>query len=65
MNGMSVTPEDPKTPLKTRKGIRLWPVFYGILLTAYAVFTLLDAFVIPQDMVSLEEIGENTGRFLY
>ena len=44
--------------MKRQKRVRLWPVLYGVLLTTYAVFTLLDAFVIPQDMISLEEIGE-------
>ena len=29
----------------------LWPWIYGALLTAYTVFTLLDAFVIPRDIV--------------
>ena len=36
----------------------LWAVLYGILLTAYAVFTLLDAFVLPRDMVYLEDISD-------
>ena len=45
--------------MKPQKWIRRWPLVYGILLTAYAVFTLLDAFVIPQDRITLEEIGKN------
>lgn len=48
--------------MRRRKRTRLWPILYGILLTAYAVFTLLDAFVIPQDMISLEEIGAMPGE---
>lgn len=28
-----------------------WPWIFGLLLTGYAVFTLLDAFVIPRDIV--------------
>lgn len=34
----------------------LWAVLYGVFLTGYAVFTLLDAFVLPRDMVYLEDI---------
>ena len=34
----------------------LWAVLYSILLTGYAIFTLLDAFVLPRDMVYLEDI---------
>lgn len=43
--------------MKAGKRVRLWPVLYGALLTAYAIFTLLDAFVIPRDLVSPEELG--------
>ena len=40
-------------------------MIFGILLTGYAVFTLLDAFVLPRDLVVLEsarepEISENS-----
>lgn len=42
---------------KTRNGRNLWPLLYGIFLTGYAVFTLLDAFVIPHGLVSLEQIS--------
>lgn len=34
----------------------LWAVLYGAFLTGYAVFTLLDAFVLPRDIVYLEDI---------
>ena len=46
--------------MKKRKRIRMWPVIYGIMLTAYAVFTLLDAFVIPQNIVSPGQTGGNS-----
>ena len=32
-----------------------WAWIYGILLTAYAVFTLLQVFVIPHDTVKVDE----------
>lgn len=35
-----------------------WPFLYGIVLTVYAVFTLLDAFVIPSELVSVEELAD-------
>lgn len=38
-----------------RKKKNCWPYLYGILLTCYMVFTLLDAFVIPRDRVLLAE----------
>ena len=41
---------------KKRKGRNLWPLLYGIFLTGYAVFTLLDAFVFPSRLVSWEQI---------
>lgn len=44
--------------------MKLWPVLYGILLAAYAVFTLLDAFVIPRDILSPDEADGNSGVFL-
>jgi exopolysaccharide biosynthesis protein len=37
---------------KTRK--HLWGIVYGVVLAAYVVFTLLDAFVIPKNVVSIE-----------
>ena len=42
---------------KKWKGRNLWPLLYGIVLTGYAVFTLLDAFVIPRRLVSWEQIS--------
>lgn len=39
----------------TRKNRNLWPLLYGIFLTGYAVFTLLDAFVFPSRLVPLEQ----------
>ena len=35
-------------------------MIYGLLLTAYAVFTLLDAFVIPRDIVYLDELSSSS-----
>lgn len=37
-----------------------WGVIYGLLLTAYTVFTLLDAFVIPRDIVYLDELSSSS-----
>lgn len=34
----------------------LWAVLYGLFLTGYAAFTLLDAFVLPKDMVYMEDM---------
>lgn len=36
----------------------LWACVYGVLLTGYAMFTLLDAFVIPRDLVYMGETGQ-------
>lgn len=36
----------------------LWACIYGVLLTGYALFTLLDAFVIPRDLVYFGETGQ-------
>lgn len=36
----------------------LWACIYGVLLTGYAVFTLLDAFVIPRNLVYFGETGQ-------
>lgn len=37
----------------------LWPWIYGVLLAAYTVFTLLDAFVIPRNVVDPNAAGGN------
>lgn len=37
----------------------LWACIYGVMLTGYAVFTLLDAFVIPRDLVYMGETGQD------
>lgn len=34
-----------------------WTTLYALLLAAYSVFALLDAFVIPKDIVYAEEIA--------
>ncbi|MBQ9061417.1 MAG: phosphodiester glycosidase family protein [Eubacterium sp.] len=39
-----------------KKKIRIRPLVLGTVLTAYTVFTLLDAFVIPRDIVTLESV---------
>ncbi len=41
--------------------VNLWPIVYGILLTAFAVFILLDAFVLPKKIVTVDPPpeGEN------
>lgn len=41
-----------------RKYPYLWACIYGVLLTGYAAFTLLDAFVIPRDLVYMGEMGK-------
>ena len=41
---------------KKRKRLRIRPLLLGTALTAYTVFTLLDAFVIPKDIVTLESV---------
>ncbi|MCD8082700.1 MAG: hypothetical protein LUE86_04005, partial [Clostridiales bacterium] len=35
-----------------------WPVIFGVILTVYAAFTLLDAFVFPRDVVSVNELAQ-------
>lgn len=40
------------------KRLHLWAAIYGVFLTGYAVFTLLDAFVLPRDMVYLEDVTD-------
>ena len=41
----------------------LWAAIYGVFLTGYAVFTLLDTFVLPRDMVYLKDItGESVTK---
>lgn len=42
---------------KKHKDRNLWPLLYGIVLTGYAIFTLLDAFVIPSRLISWDEIA--------
>lgn len=39
---------------KTGKGHLVWGIFYGIALTGFTVYTLLDAFVLPKNVVTLE-----------
>jgi len=38
---------------------RLWVVLFSTFLVCYSVFTLLDAFVIPSDVVTVEEASGN------
>lgn len=38
----------------------LWAVVYGILLSGYTVFTLLDTFVIPKDLVYVDKLPVRT-----
>ena len=45
---------------KTGKGHWAWGIFYGIALTGFTVYTLLDAFVLPKNVVTLE--NNNTER---
>ena len=45
---------------KTGKGHLAWGIFYGIALTGFTVYTLLDAFVLPKNVVTLE--NNNTER---
>ena len=45
---------------KTGKGHLAWEIFYGIALTGFTVYTLLDAFVLPKNVVALE--NNNTER---
>ncbi len=44
--------EGAGTPRKPR---HIWAWVYGILLTAYTVFTLLDVFVIPHDTMKVDQ----------
>lgn len=46
--------------MKKKKRIKPFPIIYGILLTAYAVFALLDAFVLPRDIVLIDDINKNS-----
>ena len=41
-----------KNNVKKRRNY--WPLIFGILLTAYTVFVLLDAFVIPRELVPMK-----------
>ncbi len=45
---------------KTEKGHLAWGIFYGIALTGFTVYILLDAFVLPKNVVTLE--NNNTER---
>lgn len=45
---------------KTGKGHLAWGIFYGIALMGFTVYTLLDAFVLPKNVVALE--NNNTER---
>lgn len=45
---------------KTGKGHLAWRIFYGIALTGFTVYTLLDSFVLPKNVVALE--NNNTER---
>lgn len=45
---------------KTGKGHLAWGIFYGIALTGFTVYTLLDSFVLPKNVVVLE--NNNTER---
>lgn len=45
---------------KTGKGHLAWGIFYGIALTGFTVYILLDAFVLPKNVVTLE--NNNTER---
>ena len=45
---------------KTGKGHLAWGIFYGIALTGFTVYTLLAAFVLPKNVVALE--NNNTER---
>ncbi|MCD8122215.1 MAG: phosphodiester glycosidase family protein [Clostridiales bacterium] len=38
-----------------------WPLIFGVTLTLYAAFTLLDAFVFPRNVVSVKELAQNDG----
>lgn len=41
---------------KTSSKRNFWPLIFGVFLTMYTVFTLLDAFVIPRNLVTLESV---------
>lgn len=45
---------------KTGKGHLAWGIFYGIALMGFTVYILLDAFVLPKNVVTLE--NNNTER---
>lgn len=47
-----------KNNVKKRRNY--WPLIYGILLTAYTVFALLEAFVLPSDIVQVEDIKKQS-----
>lgn len=43
-----------------KKRRNYWPLIYGILLTAYTVFALLESFVLPSDIVQVEDIKKQS-----
>ena len=47
-----------------RKKHLIWVIVYGVILTAYTAFVLLDAFVIPKSIVSpeMQETQESNGE---
>lgn len=48
---------------KKGKQKNLWPPVFAVLLTGYAVFTLLDAFVLPRDLVVMDTVrGSETSE---
>ncbi len=59
-NSDSVSPvrKEGKTMRKKRP---VWAVSFGLFLTGYTAFALLDAFVIPHDTVKLSEVTTENG----
>jgi exopolysaccharide biosynthesis protein len=39
-----------------------WPMVFGTVLTLYAAFTLLDAFVLPGDLVTAEDLAHSAAQ---
>lgn len=52
---MDQSTRQPEQPYKKKKIRHTWAWVYGILLTAYTVFTMLEVFVIPHDTVKVEQ----------
>lgn len=46
-----------KVKWRPRKGLKIWMIFYSILLVCMTVFVLLDAFVIPSNIVQTNTTG--------